>query len=99
MAQIFEQLNENILLNGKVIFTISGLRNWVYGNIDYPKDISFDPKGIHKEYWGNFEDFCIDKWLDEEPNFQNACSEAYKVCDHYQFQSANTEQETNRDLK
>ena len=94
----FEQLNENILLNNNVVFTLSGLRNYVYGNEDYPQDLEFFPNGIHKYYWGKYQDFCIDQWLDEEINFQSACSKVYErmVSEGETFKSKNTEQETRR---
>lgn len=74
----FEQLNENILLNEKVVFTVKQLQDYVALNIDYPKDLPFEPMGIHKAYLGRFDDFCIDQWLDTEVNFQSACTELFK---------------------
>lgn len=74
----FEQLNENILLNEKAVFTLKQLQNYVAFNIDYPKDIPFGPMGIHKAYFGRYDDFCIDQWLDDEDNFQSACTELFK---------------------
>ena len=74
----FEQLNENILLNDKVVFTLKQLQDYVGLNVDYPKDIPFEPMGKDKAYFGRFDDFCIDQWLDEEVNFQSACIELFK---------------------
>ena len=75
----FEQLHNNIILDGKVVFTLKQLKNYVLVNVDYPKDIEFDPKGIHKEYDFRYDDLCIDTWLDTESNFQSACSELYET--------------------
>ena len=73
----FEQLNDFIYIDGKIVFTLNALRDYVYGNEDYPQDIKFEPNGIHKDYWGKYQDFCIDKWLDDEDNFQSACKSVY----------------------
>lgn len=92
----FEQLNDFILLDNNIVFTLSGLRNWVYGNIEYPKDLDFQPNGIHKDYWGKYEDFCIDQWLDVEDNFQSACNKVYErtVSEGETFKSNNTYSQT-----
>lgn len=71
----FEQLNENILLNNKVVFTLKDLQWYVNMFIDYPEDLEFHPDTIHSDYYGDKDRFCIDQWLDTEANFQSACKE------------------------
>lgn len=94
---IFEQLNENILLDNKVVFTLKSLRDYVDKNEYYPNDLAFDPMGSNSDYWGRFNDYCIDKWLDDEDNFQSACKNVYNKLDGG-FQSANRIQETRKVL-
>jgi len=93
----FEQLNDFIYLDGKIVFTLNALRNHVSMQVDYPTDLEFYPNGIHKDYYGQFDDFCIDKWLDDEVNFQSACKGIFDGQSHV-FVSKNTEQETRKDL-
>lgn len=76
--QIFEELNKNILLNEKIVFTLENLRDYVYKNINYPKDIDFFPNGIHRAYLGRYYDLCINAWLDDEDNFQFAAMQLFK---------------------